>query len=244
MRCFSFCLMLCLWGMGANADITGLWIDSCDNFSSGTHGYNYCNGTYNCGTSGYPFGTAYPYCGVVDLSDMNDDLSEMLLCFETQEQCETMVAGCASNYYGTDVIPDISRSAASPYDTFSLENYEQFTCCQSCTGYTYTDNTTYYLARRSARSCTTTGTCSTVASGWTCLAGSYSGNNKGSSSQSSPMNATSELGCVTCASGTGNDAATSAYGAANPRYCYLPTGTTGTDNTGNYKYTSNCYYGS
>ncbi|MBQ7127609.1 MAG: hypothetical protein IJO18_01345 [Alphaproteobacteria bacterium] len=243
MRCFSFCLMLCLWGMGANADITGLWIDSCDNFSSGTHGYNYCNGTYNCGTSGYPFGTAYPYCGVVDLSDMNDDLSEMLLCFKTQEQCETMVAGCASNYYGTDVIPDISRSAASPYDTFSLENYEQFTCCQSCTGYTYTDYTSYNMARRSARSCSTDGTCTTTGAVWTCLQGYYSSTHKQTSSQNSPAGASSELQCITCASGTGNDDATSGYGAATPNWCYLPSGTMGNDDTGGYKYTSNCYYG-
>ena len=243
MRCFSFCLMLCLWGMGANAYISGLWIDSCEYFTSGSVGYKYCNGTYNCGTSGYPFGTAYPYCGVVDLSAMNDDLAEMLLCFASREQCETMVAGCASAYHGTEVLPSISRTPGSPYDTFTLNNYEQFTCCQSCTGYTYTDNTTYYIARRAARSCSTTGTCTTIGAGWTCLQGYYSSTNKSMSSQSSPTSAASELQCKTCASGTGNDAATSGYGAVTPNWCYLPSGTTGTDDTGGYEYTSKCYYG-
>lgn len=236
--------MLGLFCYPANAAIKGLWIDYCDSYSSGSVGYKYCNGTYVCGTSGSAFSQSYPYCGVVDLSDINDGMSKMLLCFSSQEHCETMVARCPSNYYGDDVIPDITRGAGSPYDTFTLSNYEQFACCQSCTGYTYTDNTTVQLAQRKAKSCTTSGTCSTINAGWTCLQGWYSSNNKSASIQTKPIDASSELVCKTCASGTGHSAATSPYASSNPKYCYLPAGTTDSDDTGTYKYTSNCYYGS
>ena len=43
--------------------------------------------------------------------------------------------------------------------------------------------------------------------------------------------------CLTCPSG-----GTSAAGATSITSCYLPSGTTGSDSTGSYTYTSNCYY--
>ncbi len=48
--------------------------------------------------------------------------------------------------------------------------------------------------------------------------------------------------CINCATATGHTSATSAQGSTAITDCYLPTGTTGGDTTGNYTYTDKCYY--
>ena len=59
-----------------------------------------------------------------------------------------------------------------------------------------------------------------------CVAGAYG----------SPS-ASNKTACAPCPS-----PGTSAAGSTSQSDCYIPAGTTGSDNTGTYKYTSNCYY--
>ena len=59
-----------------------------------------------------------------------------------------------------------------------------------------------------------------------CVAGAY-GN----------PSASNKTACTPCPS-----PGTSAAGSTSQSDCYIPAGTTGSDSTGTYKYTSNCYY--
>ena len=59
-----------------------------------------------------------------------------------------------------------------------------------------------------------------------CVAGAY-GN----------PSASNKTACAPCPS-----PGTSAAGSTSQSDCYIPAGTTGSDSTGTYKYTSNCYY--
>ena len=59
-----------------------------------------------------------------------------------------------------------------------------------------------------------------------CVAGAY-GN----------PSASNETACAPCPS-----PGTSAAGSTSQSDCYIPAGTTGSDSTGTYKYTANCYY--
>lgn len=48
--------------------------------------------------------------------------------------------------------------------------------------------------------------------------------------------------CVSCAATTGNTAATSNAGATSAGGCFLPSGSSASDNTGKYTVIGNCYY--
>ena len=99
------------------------------------------------------------------------------------------------------------------------------TSCSSCT--TYRCNSGYYgMARSASSGCTKCPSNATCAGGngstFVCAKGYYK---SGSS-------------CADCP----NNGTTSGTGATSISSCYIPSGTTGSDSTGTFKYVGNCYY--
>lgn len=88
--------------------------------------------------------------------------------------------------------------------------------------------------------CPTNGTCAAGVSKPTCNKGYYMYDASQSSSGGVTIGKTYE--CRRCPSSGGVYGTTSAAGAESITECYLPSGTTGSDATGSFTYTSNCYY--
>lgn len=164
------------------------------------------------------------------------------------------LASCDPAYHADDytiqyVITDWSGATAG---NASITNYAQWLCCRenaSCMGYSggNTTNAGDQALYYSAKSCTTTGTCSTSTAGGyiTCNAGYYS--TKGLSKYTltsgvNPANSVSNLSCTQCTTATNNTSATSDIGASAITQCYLPAGYNSSDTTGNWEYESPCNY--
>ncbi len=96
--------------------------------------------------------------------------------------------------------------------------------CSDCTTSAWTAGNTGYQKRTYA-SCNTATCVCTKRTQYQCAAGYYGTSSNGTS------------GCSRCPSNGSSTA-----GATAITSCYLPSGTTGSDSTGSYTYTSNCYY--
>ncbi len=96
--------------------------------------------------------------------------------------------------------------------------------CSDCTTSAWTAGNTGYQKRTYASCNTATCVCTKTAQ-YRCAAGYYGTSSNGTS------------GCTRCPSNGSSTA-----GATAITSCYLPSGTTGSDSTGSYTYTSNCYY--
>ena len=96
--------------------------------------------------------------------------------------------------------------------------------CSDCTTSAWTAGNTGYQKRTYASCNTATCVCTKTAQ-YRCAAGYYGTSSNGTS------------GCSRCPSNGSSTA-----GATAITSCYLPSGTTGSDSTGSYTYTSNCYY--
>ena len=96
--------------------------------------------------------------------------------------------------------------------------------CSDCTTSAWTAGNTGYQKRTYA-SCNTATCVCTKRTQYRCAAGYYGTSSNGTS------------GCTRCPSNGSSTA-----GATAITSCYLPSGTTGSDSTGSYTYTSNCYY--
>ena len=96
--------------------------------------------------------------------------------------------------------------------------------CSDCTTSAWTAGNTGYQKRTYA-SCNTATCVCTKRTQYRCAAGYYGTSSNGTS------------GCSRCPSNGSSTA-----GATAITSCYLPSGTTGSDSTGSYTYTSNCYY--
>lgn len=96
--------------------------------------------------------------------------------------------------------------------------------CIDCTTTAWTTGNTGYQKRTYA-SCNTSTCVCTKTTQYQCAAGYYGTSNNGTS------------GCTRCPSSGSSAAGTTAITS-----CYLPSGTTGSDSTGSYTYTANCYY--
>ena len=96
--------------------------------------------------------------------------------------------------------------------------------CSDCTTSAWTAGNTGYQKRTYASCNTATCVCTKTAQ-YRCAAGYYGTSSNGTS------------GCTRCPSSGSSAAGTTAITS-----CYLPSGTTGSDSTGSYTYTANCYY--
>ena len=96
--------------------------------------------------------------------------------------------------------------------------------CSDCTTSAWTAGNTGYQKRTYA-SCNTATCVCTKRTQYRCAAGYYGTSSNGTS------------GCSRCPSNGSSTA-----GATAITSCYLPSGTTGSDSTGSYTYTANCYY--
>ena len=111
----------------------------------------------------------------------------------------------------------------------STLNASYNTCLLTCTTSNCKSDTSWSsygtgYQRKANRSCSDSTTCKTTYS-YRCAAGYYGSSSNGTS------------GCSPCPSG-----GTSSAGTTSATGCYIPSGTTGSDSTGTYKYTSNCYW--
>ncbi len=115
-------------------------------------------------------------------------------------------------------------------DTECSENHQcvnnKCKACKSCTNCNTTSwtagNTGYQ--RRVYKTCNCDGVCNQT-NEYRCAAGYYGSSTNGTS------------GCSRCPSSGSSSAGSTVITA-----CYLPSGWTGTDSTGSYTYTANCYY--
>ena len=134
------------------------------------------------------------------------------------ESCTT----CESGY--TKVSKSIILSCGNGTVTATYN-----TCLPTCTTSNCKSDTSWSAAgtgyqKKANRSCSDSTTCKTTYS-YRCAAGYYGSSSNGRS------------GCNPCPSG-----GTSSAGTTSATGCYIPSGTTGSDSTGTYKYTSNCYW--
>lgn len=143
--------------------------------------------------------------------------------------------------------------------------YEQCKSClatpvqDSTTGVKINNNSSYSWNCPADSGASASGSCRSVIT-YTCLPGWYgSAINSSSGCTKCPENATCRGGnssmficdagyytngtrCIKCATATGNSVATSAAGALGITDCYLPSGTTVSDNNGIFNFTANCPY--
>lgn len=100
--------------------------------------------------------------------------------------------------------------------------------CDDCVSTAWSAYSTGYQKRTAAKCNTSTCVCSKNTE-YRCAAGYYGTTTNGKS------------GCTQCPPSNGISA-TSDAGATLVTQCYLPSGATGTDATGTFIYTTNCYY--
>ena len=131
--------------------------------------------------------------------------------------------------------------------------------CNTCqTGYTRTshrvtpsgcsNSVTYYDCTKEEPDCD--GTCDNCEStGWTSLSGNRETRTVATCNTATcECTKSVEFRCVAGYWGSGSTCSacpapgTSSTGTTTLQGCYIPAGTTGSDSTGTYKYTSNCYY--
>ena len=96
--------------------------------------------------------------------------------------------------------------------------------CPGCTNINWTSSSTGYESRLRPTCDIYSGNCNKTTE-YRCAAGYYGNTLNGNS------------GCSACPRG-----GTSPAGSKSITSCYLPNGTSGTDSTGSYVYTSDCYY--
>ena len=132
-------------------------------------------------------------------------------------ECRTCMSGYKSEFVGPISFSDCTNTIS--YQTCPTK-------CAGCTNCVSDSNFSSYSTgyqRKATRTCDCE-TCRTTYS-YRCAAGYYGSSSNGTS------------GCSPCPSG-----GTSSAGTTSATGCYIPSGTTGSDATGTYKYTSNCYW--
>ena len=158
---------------------------------------------------------------------------------DVAENCQHIAATCLTddngNLFGITRCTACNPGYTLVQTTFGvtcknlLHNLPFFTCVQTCTSSNCKSDTSWSAAgtgyqKKANRSCSDSTTCKTTYS-YRCAAGYYGSSSNGTS------------GCNPCPSG-----GTSSAGTTSATGCYIPSGTTGSDSTGTYKYTSNCYW--
>lgn len=215
--------------------------------------------------------TIYQDCGVYNIRNIaNEGPERVIMCFMEDiyaadkyvngyDMSHTL-NGCAAEHIGDD---NTTYYINTDWDGYygrdvTITNYAQWDCCNNnteCHGYridsNFTGATGNVLWKR-PKLCSVNGSCSVVTtSGKTsiyCNTGYYSSTGlssytiTGTGNQLNPANNTSKLDCTLCSTATSNNAATSAIMANAITKCYVPSGTTGSDTAGEFKYTSDCYY--
>ena len=134
------------------------------------------------------------------------------------------------------------------------------TFCTSCKTSTNVNSsgvevTTNRSMKATCSNCHVTPSCTIISTSYKCASGYYgTATSAFAGCTKCPTNATcaggngstfscnrgtykSGSGCASCPS-----PGTSAAGSTSISSCYIPSGTTGSDNSGSYKYTANCYY--
>lgn len=101
--------------------------------------------------------------------------------------------------------------------------------CPNCDTTTWTAHSDGYQ-KRTVATCNTTYCICSKNTEYRCATGYYGTSTNGIS------------GCTRCPSSGGVYGITASSGAKSITECYLPAGTTGSDNTGSFTYTGNCYY--
>ena len=154
------------------------------------------------------------------------------------QNCQTTGARCyggASEMVGTTTCETCRSGYVRVSRTFNATcatrpiRIDYYTCLLACTNSNCKSDTSWSsygdgYERRILRECSDSTTCKTTYS-YRCAAGYYGSSSNGTS------------GCNPCPSG-----GTSSAGTTSATGCYIPSGTTGSDSTGTYKYTSNCYW--
>ncbi len=144
-------------------------------------------------------------------------------CYGTQKliSCQT----CPSNYTLTSKTMQLSSNCSESYNTCELGD-PSAACDGTCTNCTSTDwgsvNLFTGVQTRTVKTCDTSTCICTSSTEYRCGAGYYG-----------------YLDNCTACPGSGTSTAGS-NGAITD--CYLPAGTTGSDATGTYEYTTPCYY--
>ncbi len=263
----KFCVFVALLfapHVGYATTVNMLAVVNCNSTTNTTAKY-FCNKTYTACSSSSPsmaqvtsyygslISTNYTYasCGRVYSSGTS---SYWIYCFDSnsvssaQKQflCNWFAndGGCNSNYLGATV-GGVSVAGNAVNKVVSI-NVEQLQCCQTCTGYTYTDFLDNSVEREQKNTCSTAGACSgatTAALGsYYCKPGYYS--STGTTSVSNTTNP-NNLGCTSCASlqsGLTQSDVSSPKKSTAKTQCYIPKGHAMKDSIGTYEYTSNCNY--
>ena len=150
----------------------------------------------------------------------------------------------------------ITCGASTTYDSRCTNT----TFCTSCKTSTRTANgvtttTTRSMTSTCSSSCHVTPSCNITSTTYKCASGYYgTATSAFAGCTKCPNNATCAGGngsTFVCNSGTYKSLGscikcpspgTSAAGSTSVSSCYIPSGTTGSDDSGSYKYTANCYY--
>ncbi len=139
-----------------------------------------------------------------------------------------LAADMASDTYKR-AIYDLYSLAALPADAICLE---MEWCCKSCTDCETEDWSsvvTGYEKRIVATCACDSGRCIKTHE-YRCAAGYYGSSTNGTS------------GCASCKTDTSNNSATSVAGSTAITSCYIPSGTSMTDDVGTCKFVDDCYY--
>lgn len=183
-------------------------------------GYAYA-GVLNCtvATSTLPSTYTWSEAGVENAGHCSST-EYKYSCDHSTKHCDRIYA-CAKCYSG--FIPkNVTLPSQGRCKTVTFEDY-CIQCDSSCSGSGWTDYGTGYV-RKYTGVCNCNGTCDKTYS-YACAAGYYGVTSNGTS------------GCTPCP-----NSGTSAQASTSITSCYLPSGTVGSDSTGTYVYTSNCYY--
>lgn len=186
---------------------------------------NICNAAVQCGMEVYSQPSGYAI-SPLDVADNCTSTEQIYFCDQNSMRCDgvTRCTTCTSSGWTFSYYTYVDGSVCA--------NIPITQCCKVRPGATTGSWTTVGQNRayqyRQTKDYKCDGTYTTT-NEYRCAAGYY-GNAKGTS----VYNLT---GCNQCPSG-----GTSAAGATVITGCYLPSGTTGSDSTGTYTYTSNCYY--
>ncbi len=155
-------------------------------------------------------------------------------CNSMSSQCWEITSGVYTSWYTCNTCASGYTRTKTSATMMGCGTSDYYYCKSNCTGCTNcTSDTTWSSAGTGyEKKVTRTCSCNTckATTAYRCTAGYYG----------SSINGTS--GCTSCKIATSNSNATSAAGSTAITSCYIPSGTSMTDDVGTCKFVDDCYY--
>lgn len=153
-----------------------------------------------------------------------------ILCLISTNNSLAAISGCLQDTTLTTPITNGTKTSIR-HAYVSPNCVANCLCAKEPTTYSCDCNTGYYANNQGTMLCDCLGKCPANS---TCSSATSFSCNKGYYKNGSV--------CTRCPSSGGTYGTTASSGATSVTSCYLPSGTTGSDSSGSFTYTGNCYY--